>query len=300
MTTVYKLLLRSLAINIADQLKQHSVVIVLDQAIYGKACAIVWKCRDLFNRVVLVMGGFHTSMVFLAIIGKRFADAGLQDLMVESGIVGPSSVAAVLAGKHYNRGVRAHQIIMEGLIRLLWKSFEQWLQTQEGNFLNETCDLHAAVKMFRQKNFTQEAYLELIHSQQFAALHEAFHQFCASLQSPVARLWLSYTEMVQLLLLFIRSMRTADWQLHLHCIRKMLPFMFAYDHVNYSRFLSKFWCDMTVLKDTNPEAHEQLQNGAFCVPSGAKCHSARLVLTKSSSKHSTVNQKQEVESSAPV
>lgn len=40
-------------------------------------------------------------MVLLAIIGKRFAAAGLHDIVVESGTVGLSSAESMLSGKHY-------------------------------------------------------------------------------------------------------------------------------------------------------------------------------------------------------
>ena len=37
-----------------------------------------WK----FKFLVLVMGEFHTLMMFLRIIGTRFKDAGLQDILI--------------------------------------------------------------------------------------------------------------------------------------------------------------------------------------------------------------------------
>ena len=69
---------------------------------------------------------------FLAVIGKRFADAGLRDIVVESGVAGPSSVLSTMSGKHYNRGVRTHQIVVEAFFRLLWKKFEALLTSQDG------------------------------------------------------------------------------------------------------------------------------------------------------------------------
>ena len=50
LSTVYLLLNRSLAV--ADELSQHDVVIIVDQAIYAKAQEIVCKHRDQFSRVV--------------------------------------------------------------------------------------------------------------------------------------------------------------------------------------------------------------------------------------------------------
>ena len=42
--------------------------------------------------------------------------------------------------------------------------------------------------------------------------------------------------MVQMLLLFLRSIREANWNLHLASTRAMLPRIFVYDHINYTRY----------------------------------------------------------------
>ena len=42
------------------------------------------------------MGVFHTICTMLAVIGKRFGDAGLRDLSVESGVIAGGSIAGVL------------------------------------------------------------------------------------------------------------------------------------------------------------------------------------------------------------
>ena len=106
--TVYTVLQRSL--QLADQLGQHDVIVVFDQAIYAKALEVMWQNEEQFRRVVLRMGTFHTICAFTAAIGKRFGEAGLVDILVESGIVGSGSVAGVLEGRHYNRAVRMHKV----------------------------------------------------------------------------------------------------------------------------------------------------------------------------------------------
>ena len=60
--TVHQLLERSLAI--AHQLGQSSVPVVSDQVVDAKAKEIVWKEPANFSPVVLLLGGFHTAMVF--------------------------------------------------------------------------------------------------------------------------------------------------------------------------------------------------------------------------------------------
>ena len=64
----------------------------------------------------------------MAVLGKRFGDAGLRDLLVESGVLPAGSVASVLDGKHYNRGVRVHKVVWEALSRLRQRQFESYLE----------------------------------------------------------------------------------------------------------------------------------------------------------------------------
>ena len=106
--TMYTLLQRPLLI--ADRLGQQNVIIVFDQAIYAKALEVIWQNQVTFQRLVVRMGSFDTICSFLAAIAKRFGDAGLGDVMTESEIVGSSSVATVLEGRHYNRALRTHKV----------------------------------------------------------------------------------------------------------------------------------------------------------------------------------------------
>jgi hypothetical protein len=94
----------------AAQLGLCDTVIVLYQAIYGKALKVIWKRKVEFITFVVRMGSFHIICTFLAVLGKRFGESDLQDLLIESGLVGSGSVNGVLQGKHYNRGVRTHKV----------------------------------------------------------------------------------------------------------------------------------------------------------------------------------------------
>ena len=71
--------------------------------------------------------------------------------------------------------------------------------------------------------------------------------------------------MVGILLLFLRSTRLANWELHLASVRQILPGVFAYDHVNYCRYLPEYWLEMSNLPSTHPEIHLQFLKGDFAV-----------------------------------
>ena len=70
----------------ATQLGLSETDVVLDHSIYCKAVEIIMNDRhtNLRDFINLRMGDFHATCLFLDVIGKRFGDAGLKDLIVES------------------------------------------------------------------------------------------------------------------------------------------------------------------------------------------------------------------------
>ena len=107
--TLYEVLVQSLKIK--STLKLKSIVLVYEQTLYAKATDVQWSQSERFKDIALRMGVFHTACTLLSIIGKRVQDAGLRDLCVESGEIAEGSVAGVLDGRRYNRGVRLRKIL---------------------------------------------------------------------------------------------------------------------------------------------------------------------------------------------
>ena len=81
--------------------------------------------------------------------------------------------------------------------------------------------------------------------------------------SPMARFWLSYKEMVE--------MRTQNWEEYLTSIRIMLPWMFAYDSLHYSRYLSLHWLEMNNLDE---EKAFDMRSGLFSASMSGRPFSA--------------------------
>ena len=83
-------------------------------------------------------------MTVLAIVGKRFQDAGLSDLCIKSGILAGGSVAGVFEGKAYKRVVRVHKCGLEALLCMIWQCFLPWVKDNhpdELEALNQLQDL---------------------------------------------------------------------------------------------------------------------------------------------------------------
>ena len=144
---VYTLLKRS--VDMTKGMGQSSTAIVLDQAIYAKALEIQWRHPPEFKSVVLRMGGFHFSCVFFAVIGKRFAGSGLRDIFLESGVIAEGSIEGGLSGKHYNRGIRVHKLLMEAFFRLqmeqLWGVHIRMYAWTLSDSISVCCNFNSAV-----------------------------------------------------------------------------------------------------------------------------------------------------------
>ena len=115
----------------AEALNLKETAVVLDHAIYCRAVQIVMSERKTHLRsfINLRMGSFHATNVFLNVLGKRFADARLKDLIVESGFLWEDQASQMLKGKYFNNGIRVHLYLEEAINRMNLKGFENSLVT---------------------------------------------------------------------------------------------------------------------------------------------------------------------------
>jgi len=74
---------------------------------------------------------FHTYCNFLAVIGKRFPEAGLRDIAIDSGVIVEGSTKGIFQGKQYNRAVCFYKLMYESLFRIIWEKFLAHLEESE-------------------------------------------------------------------------------------------------------------------------------------------------------------------------
>ena len=228
--------------KIKEGLELKEIVCVFDQALYAKAAEIKWKHTQTFQNVVLRMGVFHTICNLLSIIGKRFGSAGLRDLAVESGIIAEGSINSVLDGKKYNRGVRLCKLVYEAFFRLAWKQFCQWLKESSPESEVHLSETMKAISYLR-SDVCQVALVEVEQNESVSLVLSQFMHFINCLRNsrgPLASFWVSFIDIVGILLDLIRGSREGNWLLHLSSVRQMIPWCFAYDKQNYARYFDNF------------------------------------------------------------
>ena len=264
MSTVFEILKRSC--RIMEKLKLPSIVCVFDQAIYSKACEIVWKKKSMFQDVVLMLGNFHLMMMYLGVIGKRFGDAGLRDVMVQSDVIAQGSIDKALSGHTYNRAVRMHKLIYESLMRILCNGMKA--HAMGDNDIESDSSLQQFDEMLQRmvNGLDQESFEETLESTLYKSIQDRFNDYKKEVcKGDLQKFWFSYLDMVELLLNLIYAQRAGDWQLHLECVKKVVPWAFAYDRHNYARYLQPYLSDMLNLPTTHPEIHDFFSRGHFAV-----------------------------------
>ena len=81
--------------------------------------------------------------------------------------------------------------------------------------------------------------------------------------SALKKFWLSLFEMIEVLLDLFYATHSEKWNLYIETIRSVLPYFFAYDRQNYSRYLTTNYQDLLLLKVNHPEIYAEFQNGNF-------------------------------------
>ena len=67
------------------------------------------------------------------------------------------------------------------------------------------------------------------------------------------------------MLRYIRSLREGNFQLYVECLTQIMPWMFALDHMHYSRWLPVHIRDMTTLTENHPDILAEFKSGNFVV-----------------------------------
>ena len=267
------------SINIMQSLELNKIVCVFDQALFAKAAEVVWKHPEKFKGIILRLGVFHTICTLLATIGKRFQDGGLRDLCVEAGVIADGSVAGVMDGRKYNRAIRLHKLLYESFMRLAWKGFLPWIEI---NHSDEQVHLEESLTIVNGlcEDVSQATVREMMANQSCKHIFKLFEVYLDYLRKEngaLSAFWMSYVDMVEVMLGLIRASREGDWKLHLESIREMIPWCFAYDKLNYARSLPYYYAQMSRIAIDHQDVHEQFMQGqGFSVQLGSGNPFARI------------------------
>ena len=165
-------------------------------------------------------------------------------------MIAEGSIDSVLSGKHYNRGVRLHKIMYEAITKLLLDDFE-------ASLCENSSELPSVLKTQLEElklNICQEEIEQVLESELTQQWENCFQEHVADIRrngSDLAKFWITYLQLCELLLDLIYATRMGNWELYLSCIEAVIPWTFAYDRQNYARYLIPYLNDMRVIPYLN-------------------------------------------------
>lgn len=174
----------------------------------------------------------------MLIIGKRFQDAGIKNVAVESGVI-----EGIMERKRYNRVVMFHKLFYKTLMRIIWTEFVAWLKIMNMSFLhNLNSALEQIEKLDGQILLVQ--WNSLLSNSSCVKIVELFNDYLDYLgheNGNLSTFWISYIDMVEILLGMIRDFREGNWFFYFATIRAVIPWTFAHDKQNYARYLPVYY-----------------------------------------------------------
>jgi hypothetical protein len=181
---------------------------------------------------------------------------------IEAGLYGPATVRQILEGRHVKRGIAAHLTTLRALFSLYVETFfsdsSETLQ-ECVRHLNQACQDWDTDEI--KKN-----HKELISQMKSMSLVAQFCRYdeCGE-EKPLARAIYHYMTMVLEMLMYIRAVRSGDWNLHLDTTEAFVKYFFAHDKLNYARLTPVYLADMRTLAETDPCIWEEFMTGNWVV-----------------------------------
>ena len=122
------------------------------------------------------------------------------------------------------------------------------------------------------QNLDQDSFTELINCTQFTEMSELFNSYLNFLRNDngsLSAFWMTYIDTVEIMLNLLRASREANWTLYLSSIRSMILWCFPHDRINYARYLSAYYAEMSNLSIEHPDVQEYFSSGGFSIQHGA-------------------------------
>lgn len=161
----------------------------------------------------------------MAVIGSWLEGSGWEEALVRSGLVTSGRAEGLLRSDHIKRTRYAHEVSLVALNVLLFEKFENAEDREESDYMQ---------------------WVEIKRK-----------------ESPQFEFWTTAMELEAILLQFVKSLRTADFDEYVSVMEGMCPWYLVTDHTHYGRWLPVHVACMKKLQMTNPQVYEQFKKGHF-------------------------------------
>ena len=189
-------------------------------------------------------------MNFLGVIGRHMSESGLSELWIGCDILVSNAAQHIMAGKGYTRATKTHKLTLQALRQLLLPHLYTYLDGVDVALiaaLSEVCT-----------SIDADHIAQMVDKLTTGSFRSAMEGFAAAVvvENPNAEFWWEYMTAVSILICFIGAQLGGSCDIHLYAFKRMLTFLFRYDHVNYARWGTLYLAEMSVLPPEPPPPHE--------------------------------------------
>ena len=188
-----------------------------------------------------MFGGLHIEMAALKTIGDWLQRSGWAQALVQAEIATAGTADSMYRAAHVMHTRRAHQITAAAL---------HILQHCAYDCCHFTCaDVQTPVD--------------------FEVWSDERKQNC-----PQFQFWATTLELELCILVYVRSLREANFAMYLDALTELVPWFCALDHTNYARWIPVHLRDMTELPEQHPDIYREFNAGNFTVQKTKRVFSA--------------------------
>ena len=175
-------------------------------------------------------------MAQLKTIGAYIKNSGIDMAWVESDLYGPSTVKQILEGNHVKRADAAHLVTLQSLFTLYQEPFLSQEGQSKESLLRLAKQLEEACSS-GEKEEVAEAHKRMLDAVESVDIMKKMTEFDGqNAKNPMFQVFMQYRRMV-VEMMFIRTVRTANWKLHLQALEIFTNYFFAHDCLNYARMI---------------------------------------------------------------
>eukprot|EP00794_Sanderia_malayensis_P020950 gene20950-23000_t len=259
---------------VAEQAERYNMspILTFDKPLYWKGIEIQLSEDDssVLKKIVLRLGGLHTTMSFLGSIGHIMTSSGLQAILET--VYTENTVPYMLNGKAISRAVRGHLLVVATLHAIIMSEVyscpinlvndEERNQGEDVLDIGDSVDLQQISELFDKSISGEISSEDLEQSEVIKTMVERLEAYRKNLASSrTATLWFKYIEMVEIPCKFIKAERTGNYHLHWQAVKDMLPYFAASGHSLYAKLAYVYLQTMSKLEETHPNVCQMFANG---------------------------------------
>ena len=190
-------------------------------------------------------------------LGTLVKGSGFEDVIFQAGVCSTGSLNGVLSGSHYNRFWTVHSVMGEALERLCMELF----MNNENVFPNEVQMCQEDIPI---------SYEFLAKGDAVTTFIDKYDEFKANIRNgkygKTAKFWVVYYMDVQSSIIQIyHAVQTNDFGLRLDGLKKALPFCFAINKQNCTRYGTIYVHSLANMETTRPGCKKLLLNKGLSV-----------------------------------